>query len=301
MTGEARKARRRKWGRRHNPDGTMTLIEHLHELRYRLTIAAVAVVIGAVLGFIWFEHGFLGIPNLGSLLTQPYCALPPEIRLNTGTEGCQLLQTQPFEAFMIQMKIGMAAGAVAMSPIWLYQLWAFITPGLYTKERRFASVFVFFASILFVLGAVLAAVVIPKALGFLTSFGGGMFVTALTADAYIDFVLTLLLIFGVSFELPLLVVMLNRAGVVTHKKLSGWRRGIIFALFAFAAIATPGQDPFSMLALAIALVILFEIAVQIARVHDKRRKARDLAEGWVDRYDDEDDQRSGRRDTADAT
>lgn len=304
MAERTSKRKRRKWGRRHNPDGTMTLIEHLHELRYRLTIAVAALAVGAVLGFLWFNNGPFGMITLGKLLTGPYCALPDSVRLNTG-DTCQLLQTRPFEAFMVQIKVGAAAGAVLTSPFWMYQVWAFITPGLYDKERRFASVFVTFASLLFALGAVLAAVVIPKALEFLTSFGGDMFVTALAADEYIQFVLTLLLIFGVSFELPLLVVMLNRAGVVSHKRLTKWRRGIIFSLFVFAALATPGQDPFSMLALALALVILFEISAQIARVHDKRQKARDLAEGWVERWEDEDDRdgdRDRRRvDTADAT
>ncbi|WP_374213236.1 twin-arginine translocase subunit TatC [Crossiella sp. SN42] len=271
--------------RKKNPDGTMTLIEHLYELRHRLGVSVLALVAGAVIAFLWWVYTVGPIPTLGSIVLDPYCAIPDKVSLNAGK--CQLLQTQPFEAFMVRLKVSLAVGAVLAAPIWLYQLWAFITPGLYHKEKKYASAFVSCASVLFMLGAVLAFFIIPKALIALVGFGGEEFATALAGSNYINFVLALLIIFGVSFELPLLVVMLNFAGVLTYDKLRRSRRGAIFGLFVFAAIATPGTDPFSMLALALALSLLHELSIQIARFRDKRAARKRAAEGWDTWNDDE--------------
>lgn len=249
----------------------MSIVDHIYELRHRLTVALVAVLVGAIFGFLWFQYPIGPVSSLGNLMTEPYCALPARLRLNLGGTGtCRLLQTQPFEAFMVRMKVGVAAGSVLTSPIWLYQLWAFITPGLRSSEQRFTKVFVCCAVLLFASGATLAYLIVPVALRTLIGLGGDQFVSALAGNDYVGFVLTLLIIFGISFELPLLVVMLNRVGVLPYAKLRSWRRGIIFALFAFAAVATLGNDPFSMLGLAGALAILFEFAVQLAKIHDRK-------------------------------
>jgi sec-independent protein translocase protein TatC len=280
---ESRREKKRLRSRRHNPDGTMSLRDHLYELRHRLALALFALVVGCIAGFLWFQWRIGPVHSLGELLTGPYCSLPAKTRL-TGAD-CRLLQTTPFEAFLVQLKVGFAAGAVLTSPFWLFQIWAFITPGLYDNERKFTRVFVALASVLFACGAVLAYFVVPKGLAVLVSFGGDQFITALTANDYISFVLVMLVIFGVSFELPLLIVMLNRIGILPYRNLKKWRRGIIFALFVFAAFATPGTDPISMLVLSGAMTVLFEFAVQVSRVHDRKKDRQAVADGWGDPED----------------
>lgn len=257
----------------------MALVEHLYELRYRLGIALVGIVLGAIFGFWWFSNTAFGLPTLGQLITGPYCALPQSMRFSPGGK-CQLLQTMPFEVFVLRLKVGVAVGSVLFSPLWLYQLWAFITPGLYAKERKFAKTFVVIASVLFAAGALLAYYVVPEGLTFMVGFGGDAFFTALTGSEYINFVLVMLVIFGVSFELPLVLVMLNRAGVISYARLKSWWRGIVFALFVFGAFATPGQDPFSMLMLSLTLSGLFGIALLICKFQD-RGKEKKLADAGL--------------------
>lgn len=258
-------------------DASMSLVDHLRELRRRVIYAVIALVVGTIIGFIWYQltisTPWFTIASLGDILRDPYCSLPPESRANfTLSDECRLLATSPFEMFLLRLKVGALAGIIFASPVWLYQIWAFVTPGLHKTERRSTFTFVAVAVILFVAGAALAYFVVDYGLAFLLTIGDEVQTAALTGERYFNFVLALLLIFGVSFEVPLIIGMLNVVGILAYDDIKDKRRMIIMILFVFAALMSPGGDPFSMMALAFALTILVEIAIQFCRWNDKRRK-----------------------------
>ena len=268
-----------------NPEGNMPLLEHIQEFRARLIVSLIALAAGTVLGYIWYGTNVGPIPSLGELLRTPYCDIDPAKRLSFGPEDeCRLLATSPFEMFLLRLKVGALAGTVPSCPVWLGQFWGFVTPGLEKKERRFTLLFISLGVVLFVAGTILAYVCIPLGLNFLTGIGEETQVAALTGREYFNFLLQMLILFGFSFELPLVVVMLNLVGVLRYSMLKGKRRVMILAIFVLAAFITPGQDPFGLFGLGVALSILMEVSLQFCRFNDRRRA--DNRPEWMDTDDD---------------
>jgi sec-independent protein translocase protein TatC len=246
-------------------DGSMTLIEHVRELRNRLFKASLAILVGFGVGY------WLSMPVL-DLLQQPYCNLPSSIN----AEGkCGFVQLGAADLLLLQLKISLWVGLIVAAPVWLYQLWAFIAPGLHRHERRWAYVFTAIAAPLFALGAFLAFFVVQKGLEFLLGIADENIQTTLEIGRYVSFVTNLILIFGVAFEFPLVVLLLNFTGMMTGKRMLGWWRVAVFVFFAFSAVVTPTPDPFGMTALALALCALYFIAVGVALINDRRRARRD--------------------------
>ena len=259
----------------------MTLVAHLTELRNRLLKALLALLVATAVSFWWYERG------LGEFIRAPYCNLPADLRYGDSDSGCGLLILDVFGGVFIRLKVAFLAGSVLAAPFWLYQLWAFITPGLKRNEKRYGIAFVTVSTLLFAGGAVLAYISLSAGLELLLSLAGDGVVIALTAPDYIGFVLSLLVAFGVSFELPLIAIALNLVGVLSHEMLAKSRRWIFFLTVVFAAFITPTQDPFTMLLMAGPMILLFELAIQVARIVDKRRARRDAAEHFHELSDDE--------------
>ena len=249
-------------------DARMPLIEHIRELRNRVITIALAVIIGMAVG--WFVY-----PHVWHFIQAPYCRAHFAAHLPGtpgGTKGgCELYVTGIFDAFFLRLKLAFIVGVILSSPVWLYQFWAFIAPGLYARERRWAYLFVGVSVPLFGLGAVFAYFAMTRGLEFLLSLVPGNVTAIITITTYLSYAMAMLLIFGLAFELPLVLVMLNLAGLLTHARFRKWRRVIIFAVFAFAAVATPSPDPLTMLLLAIPCVILVEIAEVFTWLNDRRR------------------------------
>lgn len=269
----------------------MSLVEHLKELRRRILVALAAIGVGTILGYLWYGHGVLGTPSLGELLKAPYCELPPEQRFGGELTGeCRLLATSPFEMFMLRLKIGFLAGLVLSAPVWLLQLWGFVTPGLRKNEKMWTRVFVSAATLLFALGAVLSYFVLAFGLEFLMTIGDDTQIAALNGTSYFNFLMTLMLVFGVSFEVPLITVMLNVIGILSYETLKDKRRYVVLVLFVLSAFVTPGGDPVSMLILALSMSLMMEIAIQVTRINDRRRAKKAGLDGLETVPDDLDDE-----------
>ncbi|HEX5985234.1 MAG TPA: twin-arginine translocase subunit TatC [Nocardioides sp.] len=248
------------------PDGQMALADHLRELRARLMIVAVTIVLGIVVAWFFYDRTF-------QLLLDPY----NEARKTLEARG---VETQPVisgvaASLLLRLKISALAAVIVTCPIWLYQIWAFIVPGLHPHERRSTKMFAVIAGPLFVAGVAVAYYVLPKGMEVLIGFTPADIQSLIEFDRYLSFLIRMMLVFGVAFEIPLFVVMLNLAGVVSGKTLGAYRPWIVIGTFVFAAVATPSTDPFSMIFLAVPMALLFLVSEVIARAVDRRRARAD--------------------------
>ncbi|HRO29203.1 MULTISPECIES: twin-arginine translocase subunit TatC [Micrococcaceae] len=258
---EAGRSRRVRVSRRKNPDGQMPLKDHLRELRNRLIIAGIGLLLGAIVGFIIYQPFF-------SALIDPVHRLSDEGRIVTVAFSAV---GQPFD---IMLQVALFVGVVISSPVWLYQLWAFVVPGLKKKEKRYALGFIAAAVPLFVLGVGLGWLVLPEAVQFFVGLSPEGTANVITADVYIPFVLRLFLAFGVALVLPVVLVGLNMLGVLPGRQILKHWRITVFVIALIAALAAPGSDAMTMFYLAIPLVLLFGVAIVICLINDRRRARR---------------------------
>jgi sec-independent protein translocase protein TatC len=249
------------------PDGTMTLFEHLRELRYRLVVAILAIIAGMIVA--WFFRDPLMI-----ILERPYFEAIADLKAKNPDAVTSLVNINLTSPLTLALKVSALAGALLTAPIWLYQLWAFIVPGLLAKEKKWTLIFIAVATPMFVGGVLVGYIVLPKAITVLLSFTQSGVTNLQDINAYLSFLLRLMVVFGIAFLIPLVVLVLNIVGVVKAKTLAKYRTLVIFGTFVFGAIATPSTDPFSMLALAAPMTLLFIAAEVIAHILDRRKERR---------------------------
>jgi sec-independent protein translocase protein TatC len=229
----------------------MTLAEHLGELRRRVVISAAAFLVGGVVAFV-FYNDILG------WLKQPYCQVAPH--------HCGFYITGPLDGLALRVKIAAYGGLFLASPVILFQLWRFITPGLHPNEKRYAIPFVVASISLFTLGCTVAYLTFPHALDWLDHIGGPSLNEILDPTKYLSLIVLLMTVFGITFEFPVVLVSLEIAGVLTPAKLASWRRWAIVGIVVVAGVITPSSDPFSMIALAIPLYIFYEVSIVIGKI-----------------------------------
>ncbi|MFG3256600.1 twin-arginine translocase subunit TatC [Streptomyces sp. NPDC048172] len=252
-----------------DPEGRMPLADHLRELRNRLMKSVLAILVVTIVAMFYYKQiaDFLMEPVRDSVgCTKGFGEAAKE------GETCAEITINGLVApFTIMLKVALTAGVVVASPIWLYQLWGFLAPGLHKHEKKYARAFVGAGVPLFLAGAALAYVILPKAAKTLLEFSPDGTGNLIPLDDFLDIVTRLVIVFGLAFELPLLLVMLNFGGILTGKRLLGWWRGMVLGITIFSAVATPTGDPLTMCALAAPIVLLYFGSVAICLFNDRRR------------------------------
>jgi sec-independent protein translocase protein TatC len=254
------------------PDGRMALSDHLRELRGRVLKIVTILVVGLVVSLFFFDPIF-------ELVLTPYSQAAESLGDDVDTQATIAGAGGPL---MLYLKLCGMVSVILTSPLWLYQVWAFILPGLHSRERTWSRVFAAVAGPLFLAGVVLGYYTLPKGLEILIGLTPGALTNLVEFGDYLSFLIRTLLVFGIAFEIPVFVILLNLAGVLRGAALGAYRPWIVLGTFVFAAVATPSTDPFTMLFLAVPMVILFAISEVIARILDRRRDAADPVAGLDD-------------------
>lgn len=249
-------------------DGRMALSDHLRELRARVLKSALILLLG-------FATAMLFYHQLLHLVVGPY----NHARDLLGADRTAIITSGPAGGFMLYFKLCGLATLIGTSPLWLYQIWAFVLPGLHAHERKWSYVFMSIAGPLFLVGVALGYVTFPKGLQILIGFTPEGVNNLVEFNDYLSFFSRTLLVFGIAFEIPVFVVLLNLAGIVKGRQLGAYRPWIIVGTFVFAAAATPSTDPFTMTFMAVPMVLLFLVSEVIARLNDRRRGRQDLNDG----------------------
>ena len=230
----------------------MTVGEHLAELRRRLIVAVVAFVVAGCVAAVFYNA-------ILTLLRHPYCQI-------AASHGCKFYVTGPLDPLTLRVKLAAFGGLVLASPVMLWELWRFITPGLRATEKRYAVPFVIASILLFFFGCAVVYVVLPHTLGWLISVGGPDLHELLNPNAYLTLVLILLLLFGLMFEFPVVLVALQLARVVSPSALLRHWRWAVIAITVASAVLTPSSDPFSMIALALPLTAFYFASIGVAKL-----------------------------------
>jgi sec-independent protein translocase protein TatC len=244
-------------------DGRMTLVEHLAELRGRLIKIVLAVAIGMIVAFALYDPIF-------DLLIAPYQDVADPDR---ALAGGALIAGDPLEGFTVRMRLALYGGIAIAMPVILWQLWRFVTPGLYAHEKRYAIPFLASALTLFVLGASLAYLTLPRALEFLQTIGGDNLVTGYQPGKYFQLITYMMLAFGIGFEFPIVLIFLQLVGVLSVGALRSARRYAIVGITVLVAVITPSGDPISMLMLSVPMVVFYEVSIVAGIILQRRRRA----------------------------
>lgn len=258
-------------------DGNMSLADHLRELRYRVVVSIVVIAIGAIIAGFFYESHLYGF------LLQPWKSAREALLASRPGQELEVANFGVTAPMTLAIKICAVVGMVASAPVWIYQLWAFIAPGLLAKEKKWALAFVGSATPLFILGVAVGYTVLPKGIEVMLQFTPEeqQVTNMLDLTTFLNFMLRLMLVFGLGFLMPVAVVALNLMGVLPWDQLRKVRIYVVFGTFVFGAVATPSTDPFSMLMLALPMTVLYLIAEVICWLNHRRQRKRADTEAEV--------------------